>query len=579
MAVVGLLALLSLVVDFGFDTSERMDVLLGRLDVVLATCFAVELLASAILRRGAALRARWYEYLLFVLFVGSLEALHWMGGAHREFLTRYHVGSLTKTYLALLQFYIFASLLLHFLRSHARLLDRRIHPQVLLTAGFGLLVLAGTGLLMLPRCGTHGAVGALDALFTATSAVCVTGLSVLDTGADFTPQGQAVIAGLFQVGGLGIIAFVAFASILSGSRFSLPQMLALRNVLNAPNLGEVRRHVVITVFTMFLIETIGAALLFFSGAPPTSGILARAGWSVFHSISAFCNAGFALQGDSLEGFRSGWGVNLTIMGLIILGGLGTPVLRNVGRVCAGMARRLVQGGRRRGPAGRPVARLTLQSKLTLGATAALLVGGFLIMLGLEWSHTLAGMPVHEKMLASMFQSVTTRTAGFNTVPIGDLQDASQVSFIGLMVIGASPVSTGGGIKTVTFCILLLTLRMHMTGRSQAQLLGASIAPRMVHAAVSVFVLYVLTAFLVVLVLCITDPALPLQGQIFEAVSALSTVGLTTGITAKLSVGGRLIVCLAMFVGRLGPLTIVLSIFQSSGSSVSYQYPEEPLLLG
>jgi trk system potassium uptake protein len=337
-----------------------------------------------------------------------------------------------------------------------------------------------------------------------------------------------------------------------------------------------RRFAGIVLVTLVL-ETLGTLALF-AFAPIDGDFLARLKWSLFHAISAFCNAGFGLHADSLESMQHHIPVNLVIAVLIILGGLGFLVLPEL------LARSSTLWRRRKSASGIPrihplgARRLSVQTKISVLITGILIVLGFTGVWLLEANHTLVGMSATESSLVAFFQSVTTRTAGFNTVPIGELRLATLILLMMLMVIGASPVSAGGGIKTVTFGILLLALRSMLLRRDKVEAFGRMLPQRAMYAALSVFVLYMMTAASGLFLLAFFDPQLALRDLLFETVSALSTVGLSTGITAELSSGSRLVLCLLMFIGRVGPISLVLSIFQSRPGS-DYEFPTEEVVVG
>ncbi len=570
----GLLAGVSLVVEFGFVLEERTTQFLERLDAAIAVLFGLELVVDVVVSRFRSVRDRWYEYLLLFLFLLAIGGLHWLAPPAflEETLEALQVRSVARLYLILIQVFVLFGAGVHFLRGQERLLSASIHPGRLFAAGFAGLVLLGTLLLLLPRVSADPShpISIADAFFTSMSAVCVTGLAVRDTGADFSTFGQLILVGLFQVGGLGIITFVGFLSVVSGKGFSVPQMVALREIVNAPTLGGVRRQILVLIGTAVAIETVGAVILYQSGACADPSWIARMHWAVFHSVSAFCNAGFALSSDSLVGLRSDAVVNFSIIGLIIVGGLGAPVVSDVAsRVGARVHGRGRAQSRRR---------LTAQTRISLIVTGMLILVGFAGFLVLQMPSGEVTTSLGERLQVALFQSVTTRTAGFNSVDIGSLRDTTLLLLIGLMIVGASPVSTGGGIKTVAFGVLLLTMRSMVTGR-RVEAFGRSIPERVVRASISIFLLYLFTASLVVFLLSFTDPDVLFLSRLFETVSALSTVGLSTGITPELSAGGKLILCATMFAGRIGPLTLAMTIFRSSRRTAPYDLPEEAMVLG
>jgi trk system potassium uptake protein len=580
--VAGVLVLLSLIVQHGFPFG-REAYWLRWLDVLLALVFTADLLLAAGKARKwrTVFEARRVEFFL-VAFFSLLLILGWLlpPAARRDLLDFLHLESAGALAFNLVQLFLLLSLCLQLLRGTQRLFGRGVRPELILAGSFATLIVIGTLLLLLPnssgRPETH--IGVIDAFFTATSATCVTGLVVLDTGTDFSTFGQMVILVLFQLGGLGIITFVAFLSVFSRRAPSVPQLVAFRHIVNAPALSDLKRQIIGILLATAFIELAGVMFIYHF-LPAEGDALGRLRWSIFHSVSAFCNAGFALQTDSLMPFQANTGLMFTFMVLIILGGLGFLVIVELVNFPLTRSRRFRRlGFFRRLHTGEAPARLSVQSKLSLTVTLLLLAGGFLGFAMLEFNHLLRDRPLWDRLLISAFQSVTTRTAGFNTVAIHELKDATLILMMMLMVVGASPVSMGGGIKTVSFGILLLALRAMITRRERVEAFGRTLPAKALFAALSVFVLYVLTAGVGIFLLTVFDPQMKFQDQVFEVISALSTVGLSTGITADLSAPGKLVICLLMFVGRIGPISLVLSVFQSR-RIVTYEYPEEEVVVG
>jgi Trk-type K+ transport system membrane component len=582
LLVVGLLAVGALLMEHGFDLDPAVTFWILITEVFLAGLYVAD--RALMLMRGpnrwAVLGQRKFEYAVLTLFavltVGLMSSEAGTAGALRFFRQEdaRHLG------IGLLKLFLLANVLVQLVRVHQRLLVRGVRPEWLLAGSFAMLILAGTLLLLLPRVSARPEqpIGLLDAVFTATSASCVTGLSVRDIGTELSPLGQGVLLVLFQAGGLGIMTFVAFLAVTSSGSLPMPQMLAFRQMVGARNLATLRRQVWAIVLFTVLVEGAGAVCLY-ACLPSEQDRLARLGWSVFHSVSAFCNAGFALQAESLTAFQAHPGMMLTFMGLIVLGGLGFLVVTDL----LGL-----QGSRlpliRRIPWVRrynqrvPVYRLPVQTRLSAVVTGALIVAGMAGFWMLEAGSTLSEKPIMTQFWISTFQSVTARTAGFNTVAMDGLEPATLLLLVALMVVGASPVSTGGGIKTVTFAVLLLALRTLVTGRERVEVYGRALPARVLLAALGVVILYVLVAGLGVFGLTLCDPQMPLRSQLFEVVSALSTVGLSVGITAQLSPGSQLILCALMFIGRVGPISLMLSVVRMERPT-RYQYPEEDLVVG
>ncbi len=444
-----------------------------------------------------------------------------------------------------------------------------VRPGLLLAGAFGGLILIGTVVLMLPAA-THepGRLGWIDALFTATSAVCVTGLIVVDTGSCFTPFGQTVILVLFQLGGLGIVVFAAGATHVMGLRLSFRSKAALYDVLYQSSAAtSLRADLLRVVLLTFAAEAVGAALLYpvFKENP---GGHSPAFSAAFHAVSAFCNAGFGLYSDSLTAYRHRPILMMTIMALIVLGGIGHHV------VLEGL-RRLTDRIRRR--RSRTV-HWSLSSRVAIGVSAVLIVLGAIALclldsedLGDDWMNRTGN---------AIFQSITARTAGFNTIDISVLPTASLLFLIGLMFIGGSPGSCAGGIKTTTFAAWTARLWGRVRGRQDTVMRGRRL-PQDVSSKVSiVFGLAITWIVLGSFILAITErntSGAGLEDLLFEQVSAFGTVGLSTGITAALSNVGKLWIVASMFVGRLGPLTVALVILSPRTEDI--RYPEEKLMIG
>lgn len=576
--VLGAGALVSLLLQAGSPDRSAQH-LIDIADIVLAVGYAA-LWFFEIARTGAfreALRQRRIEFATLVGFLLFLVCLPFLPDfIHRELSGALHEHA-RELAMGAVRFFLFVCVALQALRIAGAVLSRGIRPDILLTISFVLIIGAGAVLLGLPAACAEGAspIRWIDAFFTSTSAVCVTGLTVRDTGTDFSTTGQTILLGLIQLGGLGIVTFIALVSSISNRRLPVAQMAVFRNLTNATESENLRRRVLAVFAITLLVEIAGAAALFISNPSP-GGWLDRAGWAVFHSVSAFCNAGFALQTDSMEAYSGNLPLNLTIMALVVLGGLGFLVIPEQGAGLVRSARRLLA---RLG--GQPVPRprpLSLQSWLALNVTLFLILGGAAGFYAIESGHLLRDAPEGVAWTSSFFQSVIARTAGFNSLPIGGLQNATLALLIILMVVGGSPVSTAGGIKTVTFAVLLLAIKALVTGRDRVELRGRTLPARVVISAINVFVLYAFSAALGVFALSLSDPGVSMRDTLFETISALSTVGLSTGITASLSDSGKIVLCVLMFVGRVGPIAIVLSVFQKR-TPLNYDFPEEDVVVG
>ena len=432
-------------------------------------------------------------------------------------------------------------------------------PQVL-ALGFLSAIAIGTILLILPAASsTQKSIGFINALFTATSATCVTGLIVLDTGKDFSTFGQLVILILLQCGGLGIMTMSTMFAFLAGKRISLRHRLLIQESLNQFSIGGlVRLAKYILIFTA-VIEGVGAAILFFYWQRIYSPLQALY-LAAFHSISAFCNAGFSLFSDSLIRYKGDLVINLTFIILIILGGIGFLVLLE-----------FFQYGKNR--------TLSLHAKLALKISLILILIGFIIIFFVESNNpsTLGNLSFSEKMFGSIFQSVTARTAGFNTIHIGNMQNATLFLIIILMFIGASPGSTGGGVKTTTFGLLILYVWSSLKGKEEIQVFKRRVSQDIIPKVLAVITLSVGLIIIMTILLSYVEGEDFIK-ILFEVVSAFGTVGLSTGITPSLSLTGKIIIIITMFTGRIGPLGLALALIQKREPEM-IRYPEEKIMVG
>ncbi len=437
-------------------------------------------------------------------------------------------------------------------------------PAQVLAASFLAAILVGALVLSLPFSTVEPPLPFIDALFTATSAVCVTGLTVKDTPVDFTPAGQVVILLLFQLGGLGIMTFSTLIILAAGGRISVRDRLLVQSGYH-PGIPRDFRSLLLSLFAFTLVvEAMGAALLF-AWFSPGHGARRAAALAVFHSVSAFCNAGFSLFSDSLTAYRGHAGLNLTMIGLIVLGGIGFPVLLEAREIAAARLR-----GRR--------VKASLHLKLVAVATLALIVVPFALFYVQEAGGALASCTGQERVLASLFLSVTARTAGFNTIDTASLGSFSFLLLLALMFIGASPGSTGGGIKTSTAAVLALSLRARIRARETVAGFGRNVPANQVLGAFSLFVLASAVISLASGALLACQPAMGLREALFEVFSAFGTVGLSMGGTAGLTTPGKVVIILTMFVGRVGPLTLLYAISRRRADG-RYEYAEENVLIG
>ena len=423
------------------------------------------------------------------------------------------------------------------------------------------LILTGSGFLMLPLASISGeSLSFVDALFTSTSAVCVTGLVVVDTATYFSLFGQMVILLLIQLGGLGIMTFATMIGVATGKKINLRERLLIQETLNQEEFSGVVRLALHVVKYTFLIEFIFGSILAIHFYPIYGARAFYMGY--WHAVSAFCNAGFDLFGnyDSLVNFTGDVVVNLCVISLIILGGLGFIVLEDIFKK-------------------RNFKSLTSHSKVVLISSGVLILGGTLFLWLAERNNaqTIANLSSIDQWMACMFQSVTARTAGFNTLPIDKMADSSWLFLIILMLIGASPTSTGGGVKTTTVVVVLLAVWSLLHGKSDIVIFERRIGKKAVNKAFAVFVLALVLVLCITLLISAIDK-IPVMLVLFEVVSAFGTVGLSAGITRDLSEISKLLIVLTMYAGRVGVLTFTMLLLQKPKPE-KIKYPEVKVIIG
>ncbi|MBA1335790.1 MAG: KtrAB potassium uptake system, integral membrane component KtrB [Firmicutes bacterium] len=440
----------------------------------------------------------------------------------------------------------------------------RLEPPQILVLGFAAVILLGTFLLMLPistRSGENA--GFLNALFTATSAVCVTGLVVVDTGTYWSTFGQAVVMMLIQAGGLGFMTVATMIFMALGKRINLRERLVIQEQLNQYTLQGVVRLTKYIILGTLMIEGIGAILLSIRFVPEL-GFARGIYYGIFHAVSAFCNAGFDIIGEyrSLTPYVSDFVVSGVVVTLFITGGLGFSVLAEVTQL-------------------RRFRRLSLHTKLVLSITGILLALGTVLIFVFEYTNpaTLKPLPFAAKVLSSFFHSAAPRTAGFNTLSTADLTNASKFLSIVLMFIGGSPGSTAGGIKTTTAGVLIWTVVSVIKGREDTEIYNRRITKDIIYRSLSVAIISMLLIILTVTILSLTEAASFIE-VFFETTSAFGTVGLSLGITPHLSPIGKVMIIITMYAGRVGPLTIAFALAQRQRRSRGkLRYPEEKILVG
>ncbi|CAH1192256.1 Ktr system potassium uptake protein B [Paenibacillus auburnensis] len=439
----------------------------------------------------------------------------------------------------------------------------RLTPPKILSLGFILLIAAGTLLLSLPAASTGGRISFIDALFMATSATCVTGLAVIDTGTELTVFGQVVLLVLFQFGGLGFVTMATLITLVLSKRISLKERLLLQESMNQNSMQGIVKLIRRVLIYSLVIQLSGAILLaarFLKDMPVGKALY----YGLFHSVSIFNNAGFDLFGD-VHGPFSGLTryvedpiVNITSMLLIFLGGIGFIVLSDV-----------VDFPKRK--------RLTLHSKVVLSTSAALIVTGAAVFFWLELNSTLKPLHTGGKIMASFLQAITPRSGGVTTIEIPLLRESTQFLMILLMFIGAAPGSTGGGIKITTFALLVVTVYARIRGKEDIVVFRHRISKDNVYRAITMTLLSLILVVTATMLLSVTESA-DFLTVLFEAVSAFGTSGITMGLTPELTTAGKILIIILMFVGRTGPLTLAYAIKPKKNKEL-YRYPEGNITIG
>jgi trk system potassium uptake protein TrkH len=446
------------------------------------------------------------------------------------------------------------------------------HPARTVMLSFVLVIVTGTILLMLPFTTPDGlGLKFVDSLFTSTSAVCVTGLIVVDTATAFTIWGKIIILLLIQVGGLGIMILSFFMAFILRRSLTVEDKFLISYMTSEKDMRNLGRSIKNIISITLIIEGAGALLLFF-GFRTTLGTNLQTLWiSVFHAISAFCNAGFSLFTDSLEGFQSNTLINLTVVVLIILGGLSFVVIMNLkGWLAAGLHSLF----RRKSFSNRG---LSLNTRVVLLGTGTLLGLGTLLIYALEYRYSLASLDLKAQYLSAFFQSVTTRTAGFNTMPMSGLRNPTYLLMMIFMFIGGASGSTAGGVKINSLALFLAYVNSLLKEKREVTLFNFAVSKDLVLRALLILLFGLVSVLGGMLVLSITESA-PFIAICFETVSAFGTVGLSAGITPALSIVGKYVIILLMFIGRIGPLTLLAAAAQRL-KQVQIEYPTGEILVG
>lgn len=477
----------------------------------------------------------------------------------------------------MLAFFLF---FLELSRMEINLLVKVLNPAQLFMTSFAFIIFVGAMFLMMPMA-TTVPISLTDALFTSTSAVCVTGLTVVDTETRYTFLGKFVILALIQIGGIGVMTITSFFGIFFKEKSSLREQSMLRDYLSEDSFDAILKSLMKVVLITLLIEFIGAAFVYLSLEKNALGSESdNLKFAIFHSISAFCNAGFSTLTDNLYDVRvrANYNVHFWIANLIVLGGIGFPVLLNLYQYAKSQVKWLGEYFKTRKSYVHRVNMITLNSKIVIFSTFLLIAFGTLAFLYFEKEHTQQGMDMKARLAISYFQSITPRTAGFNNCAMSMLSTPAVLITIFLMWIGASPVSTGGGIKTSTFALAILNAFRIIKGKNHIEVHRYEIHEYSVNKAFAIITLSIFTIVLGAFGIFIFDGELGMMKIIFECFSAYGTVGLSLDLTPKLSDPSKYILILLMYIGRMGSITLLLSLAKAYGSPSLYRYPKENLII-
>ncbi len=573
-ALLGLFALIAILYDFGFDQSPFFQGFLNELYIFTLSIGILSTLGRYIARGKPLYRKTIYFDFLSISFFVIVLLNEFELFQSSEFLSYFQHKTLK-----------YAALFLVFIREVSALqinFNRTLfNPAQFFVLSFMLIIGLGTGLLLLPNA-THEGISFLNALFTSTSAVCVTGLIVVDTGTYFTLFGKSIILVLIQIGGIGIMTFASYFSYFFSGGSSYENQLVLSDLTSSNKLGEVFGTLKKIIIVTFSLEVIGAALIFITlDSREVYSYLDKGFFALFHSISAFCNAGFSTLEHSLfdSGFRFNYGLQSIILGLFVIGGLGFPIVFNLFNYVKYLIRnRLfpVITGHNKEQTITPWV-LNLNSRIVLITTFALLFLGSAIFMIFEYHNSLAEHSFFGKIITSIFSAATPRTAGFNTVDTSALNFSTIMLIFLLMWVGASPASTGGGIKTSTFAIATLNFWSLARGKERIELYRREIANISVMRAFAIISLSLIAIGVGVFAIAYFDSDKKLIDVAFECFSAYSTVGLSLGITGDLSNASKFVLISLMFTGRVSMLSLLIAITQKERRK-HYRYSQDEILI-
>ncbi len=559
---------------YGFDLStDELATVFFLVDISLGFFLLIYILRILYsFRRSDFLIRTWFEGILMLLITfNGLSHLLFDIRVLEEIISNAGIKQPYEVYRIGLMFFMLLLLLVEGVKLITRLASLQLKPATTFIGSFLLLILLGAMLLKMPALTVEQEkITWVDALFTSVSATCITGLSVVDTASYFTLKGQIVILLLIQIGGLGIVSFGTFFATFIRKGVGLKHQSLIQDFLSSENLSSSRGLLRQIIFITFTLEFIGAVLIFFTWNAEMyfESIWQKIYFSVFHSVSSFCNAGFSVldQGMMHPVASISYMMQLSMSVLIVAGSIGFPVIQDVFSIPR-LRERLAY----------PWKDWRLGSKIAVYTTFALIAFGTVSFFVLEYHQLLYEKTITEKLLISFFSIVNTRTSGFNTVDIAEIQTPTIILIVFLMFVGASPGSTGGGIKTTTFYIILVTAIGTIKGKKSIEISKRTISNDLIFKAFAIFTFAASYNIIAIFFLSITESDIAIERLVFEQFSAFATVGLSMGVTPNLSIAGKLILIVTMFLGRIGLLTLALSL-STKVISTAYKYPTEHVMV-
>ena len=575
-----LLYILAVVYEHGFTLSPQELAHVQALKTAVWIIFLLDLTLQLMLERSRSRHAfNTFSWILTVLTYFTLVPVIFHRPEVSGAIQQFYDIVVHPTYRFVL---LLVLSLLNLSNGVARLMGRRTNPSLILAVSFLMLAIIGTGLLMLPRC-TFGGISWVDAMFVSTSAVCVTGLSPVDVAQTFTPEGQIIILILLQVGGLGVMTFTSFFALFFMGNTSIYNQLVVRDMVSSNSLGSLLSTMLYILGFTLAIEGVGMLAIWTDIHGTLDMTFSEELWfSVFHAVSAFCNAGFSTMPDGMSNATLMSGSHLPlylyISLLVLMGGIGFPILVNFKDIFLYQLRRLWRLARTGQWDGRRYRHLyNLNTRIVLLMTLVLTLGGTFLIALFEWHGFLDGLPVAGKLTHAFFNAVNPRTAGFSSLPLQGMGVQSLLVYMLLMWIGGAAQSTAGGVKVNAFAVTVLNLVAVVRGTDRVEAFGREISPDSIRRSNATVVMSLAALFLGVCVISWLEPQARLLEVAFECVSALSTVGTSMGLTPELHSGAKMVLVLMMFVGRVGLITLMLGIVRQK-KHTKYRYPSGQIII-